>query len=78
VEIEITKNNTFERTDLVAAQFTTTLIYFLLPLTTYTFTLFVVTDVGRSRPSAINGSTLSLSMLFEVDKTNITFLLLLL
>ena len=47
------------------AQFATALIPSLLPQTTYSFTIFVVTDVGRSRPSIINGSTPSLSKPFK-------------
>ena len=61
VDIEIRRNDVLERTDIVQAQFATGLITSLLPLTTYSFTIFVVSDIGRSRPSMINGSTLSLS-----------------
>ena len=61
VDIEIRRNDVLERTDIVQDQFAKGLITSLLPLTTYSFTIFVVSDIGRSRPSMINGSTLSLS-----------------
>ena len=63
VEIEVGKNDSLERTVMMGPEFTTETISSLPPLTTYSFTVFVVTDVGRSRPSSINASmTLSLSM----------------
>ena len=65
MDIEIRRNDDLERTDIVQAQFTTVLITYLLPLNTYSFTIFVVSDIGRSRLSMINGSTLSLSKLLE-------------
>ena len=65
MDIEIRRNDDLERTDMVQAQFTTVHITSLLPLNTYSFTIFVVSDIGRSRPSMINGSTLSLSKLLE-------------
>ena len=67
MDIEIRRSGVLERTVIVQAHFTTALIPSLLPLTTYSFTVFVVSDVGRSRPSMINDSSLSLSMLFDTD-----------
>ena len=61
-EIEVRRNDSVERTIMIGPESTTEIISSLLPLTTYSFTVFVVTDVGRSRPSSINASTLSLSM----------------
>lgn len=61
-EIEVGKNNSRERTVMIEPEDNTATISSLLPLTMYSFTIFVVTDVGRSRPSSINASTLSLSM----------------
>ena len=54
-----------EKTDIVQAQFIVAVISSLLPLTTYSISIFAVSEVGRSRPSVINGSTLSLSMLLQ-------------
>ena len=65
VDIEIRRNYVWERTDIVQPQFTTVLITSLLPLTTYSISIFAVSEVGRSRPSVINSSTLSLSMLLQ-------------
>jgi len=67
-EIEIRANGILEQTinispDLTAAQLTN-----LLPLMSYNIMTFVVSDVGRSRQSSINGTTLSLSMLFVKQK----------
>ena len=63
VEIEVRRNDFLERTVMIGPESTSGTISSLLPLTTYSFTVFVVTDVGRSRPSSINASmSLSLSM----------------
>ena len=64
VEIEVRRNDSLERTVMIGPESTTGTISSLHPLTTYSFTVFVVTDVGRSRPSSINNSmSLSFSML---------------
>ncbi len=65
VDIEIRRNGTIERTDMISSAATTATLSNLLPLTTYSITAFVVTDVGRSRPSQISASTLSLSILYD-------------
>ena len=65
MDIEIRRNDDLERTDIVQAQFITVLITSLVPLTTYSFRIFVVSDIGRSKPSMINDSTLSLSELLN-------------
>ena len=62
VEIEVRRNDSLERTVMIGPESIIGTISSLLPLTTYSFTVFVVTDVGRSRPSSINASmSLSLS-----------------
>ncbi len=62
VAAEIRRSGSLVRTDMFGPEITMAAIESLLPLTTYNFTMFVVTDVGRSRPSVISVSTLSLSM----------------
>ncbi len=62
IEIEVRKsgvlvcNSTEEAADLGAITISS-----LLPLTSYSITMYVVSDVGRSQPSTINTTTLSLS-----------------
>ena len=66
VDIEIrTNDDILLRTDAISPHLTTAAISSLLPLTSYNFIAFVISNVGRSRPSSINGSTLSLSMFIE-------------
>jgi len=60
-EIEIRRNGSLERTDMIAPQFSGAELSSLLPLSLYNFTVYVVSDVGRSRPSVVSASTLSLS-----------------
>ena len=62
VEIEIRRIGVLERTVIIGPEPNTTNISSLPPLATYNFTLFVVSNVGKSRPSSIIASTLSLSM----------------
>ena len=62
VEIEVRRNDTLEKTIMIGPAQATATISTLLSLSTYDITVFVVSDVGRSRPSSINASTLSLSM----------------
>ena len=68
--MEIRRNNVLEKTDIVQAHFSAAVISSLLPLTTYSISIFTVSEVGRSRPSVINGSTLSLSMLLQFHTDN--------
>ncbi len=60
-EIEIRRFGTLVRTDMIAPQFSGAQLSPLLPLSTYNFTVYVVSNVGRSRPSVVSTSTLSLS-----------------
>ena len=63
MDIEIRRNGSLERTDRIGPEENSAELILLLPLTTYTFTVYVVTNLGRSRPSSINATTLSLSKL---------------
>ena len=65
MDIEIRRNNVLEKTNIVQPHFSAAVISSLLPLTTYSISILTVSEVGRSRPSVINGSTLSLSMLLQ-------------
>ena len=66
VDIEIrTSEDILVRTDTISPHLTTAEISSLLPLASYNFIAFVISNVGRSRPSSIIGSTLSLSMFLE-------------
>ena len=62
VVLEIRQDGSILRMEAIGSEFTTSLISNLLPLSTYSFTLFVVNGIGRSMPSYITASTISLSM----------------
>ncbi len=62
VEIEVRKSGVLVRnTTEEAADLGAITISSLLPLTSYSITMYVVSDVGRSQPSTIITNTLSLS-----------------
>ena len=60
-EVEVRRANMLERVVAIAPNEISTEILPLLPLITYDFTFYVVTDVGRSRPYSMNFTTISLS-----------------
>ena len=60
-EVEIRKGHVIKRTIIVGPEEEATNIASLNPLTLYIITVYVVTSVGRSRPSSTEISTLSLS-----------------
>ena len=61
IEIEVRRNSMLETTVTVGPQYTATTVEGLLPLSTYNFSAYVVSNIGRSRPSSLLASTLSLS-----------------
>ena len=67
VEVEVRKSGVLVRnTTEEAADLGAITISSLLPLTSYSITIYVVSDVGRSQPSTtINTNTLSLSELMD-------------
>ena len=61
VDIEIKKEDISVHTVTEEASAVASTILSLSPLTLYSISVYVVSSVGRSRPSSINASTLSLS-----------------
>ena len=58
VDIEIRIKDVLERTDnIIPPQLSTTVISSLLPITDYSIGVFVVSNVGRSKPFIINATT---------------------
>lgn len=60
VDIEIRRYDSVENTVMTGPSQTMSDIYYLQPLTTYNFTIYVITAVGRSLPTAAEISTYSL------------------
>ena len=62
VSVEVTSDTTLIRNQTVGGDVTSVTIPSLSPLTSYTFTVYAVSEVGRSdQPAIITASTLSLS-----------------
>ncbi len=68
VYIEIRLNEVLINNVTEDASRTTSILTSLMPLTTYSLTIYVVSTVGRSLPSTINSSTSSLSEPYSFNK----------
>ncbi len=71
VYIEIRLNEVLINNVTEDASRTTSILTSLMPLTTYSLTIYVVSTVGRSLPSTINSSTVSLSKPYSFNKKKI-------
>ena len=65
-EIEVYKEQVLIRNFTVGAAYESTIISLLNPLTRYIVTIYAISTIGRSLPSSIEYSTLSLSKLYKI------------